>query len=64
MVIRSTPVHRPVRSSAEKSTQSILQGPLARSNRAGILVRSLPMMISGYTPSTESATPVMPASVM
>ena len=38
MVIRSTPVHRPVRSSAEKSTQSILQGPLARSNRAGICV--------------------------
>ena len=39
-------------------------GPLAQSNQAGILVRNLPMMISGFTPSTESMTPVMPTSVM
>ena len=52
MESRSTPVHRPVRSSAVNSTQSILQGPLAHSNRAGIFVFSLPMIISGLTRST------------
>lgn len=57
MVIRSTPVHRPVRSSAEKSTQSILPGALGQVEPGGHLGAQLAVMISGFTPSTESATP-------